>query len=165
MSNKSKIRVCQELLARNGWKMTTKRVTTERTEIKARHPGGAMALVVLFRESFGHRNLRYHVLCELDNGEVCWYETKIQGFRIFAETQNLPQHHRQQTAPDCRCGKVCFPCEDYANDVVLQSKIHRVFAGNSRRRERNVYLCPDDARVWHVTSQDEPDEERAETGS
>lgn len=53
----------------------------------------------------------------------------------------------------CRCGKVGWPSEQLADDVVVRAKIAYSLRGNNRRREQRSYRCPEDQSLFHVTSQ------------
>lgn len=51
----------------------------------------------------------------------------------------------------CGCGKLRFPSEQAAKNIVLEARIARVLQHNHRRREDRHYRCRYGG--WHTTSQ------------
>lgn len=144
------------LLTENGWTIQIEH-TAERARLDAEHPSGAAVMVtagVAGRSGHDGRIRRY----ALHPGNVSpqpWLSVRGAWFEKFVRTRKT-QGRRVLSKCRCKTGdghpKHRHPTERRATDVLLTARIRRAVSGQARRAECRVYRCPDDDRVWHLSS-------------
>ncbi|WP_435601318.1 hypothetical protein [Streptomyces sp. C10-9-1] len=144
------LRPYQSLMDRAGWR-------TRITEVEGRallesvHPSGALVLVTAALDR-GNRVHRY-VLHAGGRKTPSWRQVNREGLEYFARYRTLGHGccaHVVQ--PLCRCEKRRYPSEARAKKSLLDIMLNKELRRGRRATETRVYRCPDDDRVWHITS-------------
>jgi hypothetical protein len=143
----------EPILRDNGWKVQTSH-TDQRARLEASHLSGAAVMVTA---GLAGRAVKGRVnLYVLPANSRHWLCVKAGGAQSFATTQTVSGYRRWvETKCSCRTGagrrKVRYATERRANDALLNTRIEREL-NDGRRAECRAYRCPDDDRVWHLSS-------------
>lgn len=139
----------EPMLRRTGWQVRF-HATDDRARIEASHVDGSAVMVTVGR---GRR--KYFLLERAGTGTPYWLSVNLSVLEHFAEHRQLPPEGAavRRPTPKCQCGKSgMYPTEQYAKDAIVEVTVRRVLHEKGRQSERRVYRCPDDDRVWHITS-------------
>ncbi|MFB7596909.1 hypothetical protein [Streptomyces sp. NPDC056160] len=135
----------QSLINRAGWKVRSM-AGENRARIEGFHRDGAAVMVTAVRG----RKVNAYVLPAARKRTPRWRAIHAADLDAFLL-------RRQVNAPyiptsKCACGKRPYPTEAYAKAAIVDVTIRRVVKLRGLQHERRAYRCPDDDRVWHLTS-------------
>ncbi|MFJ2719397.1 hypothetical protein [Streptomyces sp. NPDC087437] len=135
----------QLLMDRTGWKA---RLTwsADQARLEAFQPDGAAVMVTAVRDA----DINTYVLPATQKAVPRWRLIHPSDLTAFL-TRRQVIDPRIPTSP-CACGKRRYPTESRAKAAIVDVTIHRVVKRHGLQYERRAYRCPDDDRVWHLTS-------------
>lgn len=140
-----RLRLYQSLIDQAGWKMRAS-VTEERARLEAFHPSGAAAMVTAARG----RPVNAYALPATEKNTPRWRVIHHADLELFLQKQSFRGCHTPTCL--CTCGKQPYPTQRHAKEAVLEVTLRRVVREHGVQGERWFYRCPDDDRVWHLTS-------------
>ncbi|MFM9373213.1 hypothetical protein [Streptomyces sp. Da 82-17] len=148
----------QPLLDQHGWASTLTHTAT-RARLEAVHADGAAVMVTAGsagRTRSGTRPHLYVLRAPDRRGLQQWRGVTEHAFTVFVETRRPVPSSRIHSKCRCRTHdgrpKLRYATEQRARAVLVEAQIQRVLRSQARRAERRAYRCPDDDRVWHLSS-------------
>lgn len=152
-----RVTVYQPLLTEHGWTITYTE-SQYRARLDAVHPSGATVMVTAgcAGRNDGSGRARRYVLNAPGLGRQCWFAVNDPQFAQFAAAPAI--RYGRKVPSKCRCrthagrSKLRWLTEARAKDALLEARIGRTLHHDQRRAEQRAYPCPDDDRVWHLSS-------------
>ena len=146
--------VAAELMNRHGWEITQHTAPGE-IRLEGARRGGAAVMVTARHSAEKGWKIRHYVIGSVSDGWIEWARVRREALESFIATERLNGGpvHWLGTETKCRCRKVAEPTEWRALQRLAGVQLQRL-ATRGVEAERRVYRCPDDARRWHMTSQD-----------
>ncbi|WP_329020355.1 hypothetical protein [Streptomyces sp. NBC_01601] len=144
-----------DLMNRNGWAITRHAGRGEARLEGVRRGGAAVMVTARYSETKGWR-IRHYVIGSVSDGWIEWARVRRSAQESFIATDRLDGTPVRWLGNDskCRCRKtVSEPTEWRALQRLAEVKLARL-ATRGVEAEKRVYRCPDDARRWHMTSQE-----------
>jgi hypothetical protein len=135
----------QSLIGRAGW-TTRSTADADRARVEGFHPDGAAVMVTAVRG----RRVNAYVLPVAPKNTPRWRAIHAADLEAFLLRRQVKAPHIPSSK--CACGKRPYPTEAYAKAAIVEVTIRRVVKLHGLQYERRAYRCPDDDRVWHLTS-------------
>jgi len=157
LSPRERVAKWEPLLRDNDWTVHVSH-TEQRARLEATHPSGATVMVTagLAGRTTGSGRVQMYVLKPLGQLPQAWLAVKSGGFEEFARSRTVGWSRRVPSKCRCRTGsghrKVRHTTERRANNALLDTRIQSAVKGKDRRAECRAYRCPQDDRVWHLSS-------------
>ncbi|MFK0172625.1 hypothetical protein ACIQU5_27895 [Streptomyces sp. NPDC090306] len=141
----------RDAMRKAGWHIEAE-TSDHRARLEARRRDGAD--INLMVTHVRDRGVNTYVLPAARLGKPpVWLAVNKTDFAHAVHHRALP--HAYSGTPvfsKCRCGKFRAPNEFWALQALLRTRIRRHLKHQEKRRERRVYRCEADDRVWHLTS-------------
>ncbi|WP_143662379.1 hypothetical protein [Streptomyces sp. Amel2xC10] len=121
----------------------------ERARIEGFHPDGHAVMATAVRG----RAVHAYVFADAGKKTRKWVATNPDALTYFLVHQQLPAGAaRRRPYRKCRCGKRRYPTQALAKAALLDILTNKELRQGRRATETRAYRCPDDDRVWHLTS-------------
>ena len=148
------VSVAAELMARHGWEISCHTSAGEIRLEGARRGGAAVMVTGRHSDTKGWK-VRHYVIGSVSDGWIEWARVRRDTMESFIATERLDGSPVRWLGTDtnCRCRKVSEPTEWRALQRLATVQLRRL-ATRGVESERRVYRCPEDARRWHMTSQE-----------
>ncbi|MFJ3182591.1 hypothetical protein ACIPJN_29950 [Streptomyces sp. NPDC086796] len=143
------------LMTDHGWSVS-RQLDGNVLRIEGSRRGGAAVMVTGKRDlEGGPWNLSFYVIGTVEDGWTGWARVRRVGLTAFIETGELPQDARRWPVhgSKCRCAKVNEATQWRARRLLAGVQLKRI-SNHGAASEKRVYRCPNDARRWHMTSQE-----------
>lgn len=139
----------QSAIDRAGWRISYKG-GDERARVEGFHPDGHAVMATAIRG----RPVRTYVLVAAGKRTPRWAATSAAALEHFLVHRQLPAGAvRRRPNSKCQCKKAGrYPTETLAKLALLNILINKEIRQGRQATERRAYRCPDDDRVWHLTS-------------
>ena len=147
----------EPFLREHGWSLRIVH-TDQRARLEAMHRSGAVVMVTsgsAGRTSSGHT--KFYVLKPGDGPVAIWLGVRRTGFEEFVRSRVVSGYwNRVESKCQCRTGagrrKVRYATKSRAKMAMADARRQRERDDEEETAECRTYRCPDDDRVWHMSS-------------